>query len=222
MKTLFQKYKHAWVLLYFLIYMPWFMWLEKTVVTEYHPVHIKLDDFIPFNEWFVIPYYLWFAFVAAAIIYLFFTDVKEYYRMMALLCIGMTVCLIIYTVWPNGQNLRPDLATLGRENIFTHIVANLYATDTSTNVCPSIHVFNSLGVCIGIFHCSRLRDKKWITIPTLVLTISICLSTVFLKQHSSFDVICGIILAAILYVIVYVPDYEKFFTKRRESVHSAI
>lgn len=29
MKAFFQKYKHAWVLLYGFIYLPWFFWLES-------------------------------------------------------------------------------------------------------------------------------------------------------------------------------------------------
>ena len=31
-----KKYKHAWVFLYILVYMPWFMFLEQHVTTEYH------------------------------------------------------------------------------------------------------------------------------------------------------------------------------------------
>ena len=28
-KSFLKKYRHAWVLLYFMIYMPWFVYLEK-------------------------------------------------------------------------------------------------------------------------------------------------------------------------------------------------
>lgn len=218
MKELIKKYKHAWVLLYFFIYAPWFIYLERTITVNYHPVYIKLDDYIPFNEWFVIPYYVWFAFIAIVLIYLFLFDVKEFYRSTAFLFIGMTICLFIYTIWPNGQNLRVDLDALGRNNIFIDIVRNLYATDTSTNVCPSIHVFNSIGVCIAVFHTNSLKNKKWVTIPTMMLTILISLSTVFLKQHSIFDGISAAILASAMYLLVYVPDYAKLHLQRKERV----
>lgn len=218
MKNLFKKYKHAWVLCYFFIYAPWFIWLEKTVTTTYHPVHIWLDDIIPFNEWFVIPYYLWFLFIAATIAYLFFMNKKEFYRCTAFLFIGMTICLFIYTVWPNGQNLRPDLDTLGRNNIFIEVLRNLYGTDTCTNVCPSIHVFNSIGACIAIFHCKEFFNKKWLRFSTVVLTILICLSTVFLKQHSAMDLLCGVGLAIVMYIFVYVPDYEKLTIQRKSRL----
>ncbi|WP_312369251.1 phosphatase PAP2 family protein [Lachnoclostridium sp.] len=222
MNTFIKKYKHAWVLLYFFIYAPWFIYLEKTITVTYHSVHIKLDDYIPFNELFVIPYYMWFGFIALVVGYLFFVDKKEYYRSTAFLFIGMTVCLLIYTIWPNGQDLRPDLATIGRDNILIDIVRNLYRTDTCTNVCPSIHAFNSIGVCIAVFHTDSLKDKRYITIPTVILSILICMSTVFLKQHSVFDVISASLLSSVMYLLVYVPDYAKIFEKKKERIKSTI
>lgn len=218
LKALYQKYKHAWVLLYFFLYAPWFAYLEKTVTTTFYDVHIKIDDYIPFVEWFAIPYFIWFAFIFATVAYFFFTDKKEFYRCCSFLFIGMTICLIIYTIWPNGQTLRPDLTTINRDNIFIDIIANLYRTDTPTNVCPSIHAFNSIGACIAIFHSEKLKNKKYITVPTVILSILICLSTVFLKQHSFFDVICAGILSIVMYLLVYVPNYEKIFERRKEHV----
>lgn len=63
MKSLILKYRHAWVLLYGLIYMPWFCYLEKRQTIHYL-IHSPLDDYIPFVEYFIIPYLLWFVFLA--------------------------------------------------------------------------------------------------------------------------------------------------------------
>ena len=35
MKAFFQKYKHAWVLLYAFLYLPWFFWLESRANLPY-------------------------------------------------------------------------------------------------------------------------------------------------------------------------------------------
>jgi membrane-associated phospholipid phosphatase len=204
LKELILKYKHGWVLSYFFIYIIWFFALEQNVTTKYTPVYIWLDDFIPFNEWFVIPYYLWFAYIFITVAYFFLTSKEDFYKVTAFLFIGMTICLIIYTVWPNGQNLRPDLATIGRNNIFIDIVRNLYNTDTSTNVCPSIHVFNSIGAHIAIHHSTALKKYKWIQAGSFVLMMLIILSTMFLKQHSAFDAITAIALSIVMYLFVYV------------------
>ena len=64
----FRKYSHIWLLSYFFIYIPWFCYLEKTVTRDYHLMHAPLDDLIPFNEYFIIPYLLWFAFVGVTLI----------------------------------------------------------------------------------------------------------------------------------------------------------
>ena len=126
MKEFISKYKHAWCLLYAFIYLPWFVFLEKNVL-HYSIIHIRLDDYIPFNEYFIIPYFLWFAYVAVAIMFFFFTNKEDYYKLCAFLFIGMTISLIICTIWPNGHNLRPT--EFARENIFTDMVRGLWATD---------------------------------------------------------------------------------------------
>ncbi|NLL73896.1 MAG: phosphatase PAP2 family protein, partial [Clostridiales bacterium] len=120
----------------------------------------------------------------------------------------------IYTLWPNGHYLRVNLNTLGRSNIFTKLLGMIYAVDTSTNVFPSIHVYNSIGAMIAIRTSEKLRPIKWLQISALILTILICMSTVFLKQHSILDVFGGIILSIIMYGIVYVPD--KKLAKKTE------
>ncbi|MFR4580387.1 MAG: hypothetical protein ACLT76_12935 [Clostridium fessum] len=106
LKELLKKYGHIWILGYGFIYLPWFMHLEKTVTSNYHIMHSSLDDMIPFNEYFVIPYLLWFAYVTAAIAYLFLKNKEEYYRLCAFLFTGMTLSLLICTLFPNGTDLR--------------------------------------------------------------------------------------------------------------------
>ena len=108
MKAFFQKYKHAWVLLYGFIYLPWFFWLESRANLPYHVIHVWLDDKIPFVEYFIVPYLLWFVYVAAVFLYLFFKGTKqEFYRYCAFLFTGMTLFLMISTLYPNGHLLRP-------------------------------------------------------------------------------------------------------------------
>lgn len=210
LKQFFKKYNHALVLLYGFIYMPWFMYLEKHVTDHYYLIHSPLDDYIPFVEYFIVPYLLWFVFIVVGALYLFLKDKKEFLRMAAFLIIGMTVFLIICTVFPNGLNLRPT--TFARDNIFTDLVRYVYSVDTPTNVLPSMHVFNSLGICIGLMRTDSLKNRPWIRIGTCVLTVLIILSTVFLKQHSVTDMIAGLLLAAIMYQIVYARE-EKLAHK---------
>lgn len=213
MKEFFQKYKHAWVFLYGLIYLPWFYYLERTVTHGYNVIQLPLDKKIPFIEFFIIPYYLWFAFIAVAVFYFFFTNTKEFYQLVTFLVIGMTLFLIICTLFPNGQMLRPTHFV--RDNIFTDLVKHLYILDTPTNVFPSIHVYNSIGVMIAINSSEQLKSKKWAIHLTNILGCLIILSTMFLKQHSVLDVVGAGIFATIFYVFVYAsePKNTHVFSK---------
>ena len=206
-KNFIKKYRHAWVLLYGFIYMPWFIYLEKRTDVHYFLIHSPLDDYIPFVEYFIVPYLLWFAFVAGAPGYFFFTDKTGFYRLSAFLIVGMTFFLFLCTVFPNGLNLRP--ATFARDNIFVELVKHVYATDTPTNVLPSIHVFNSLGVCIAIWHSEALKKHRKIQYGAYLLAVLIILSTVFLKQHSVTDVIAAFALACVIYPFVYATQEKK-------------
>ena len=88
---LFNRYKHVWILSYFIIYLTWFGYLERTVTTHYHLIHLPIDDYIPFCEYFVIPYIMWFGYVAFGIAFTALHDKKEFYRLCAFLYTGMTV-----------------------------------------------------------------------------------------------------------------------------------
>lgn len=201
-RLFFEKYKHAIpLLLYGIVYMTWFGWLEEKVTKHYRVIHMELDDYIPFCELFVVPYFLWFAYVAVVIVFLFFKDKNDYYNACIFFAAGMTIFLTISTLWPNGHHLRP--IEMPRDNIFTQLVSYLYSIDTPTNLWPSIHVYNSLGAHMAVSHCKALEKHKGIRIASLILAVSIVFSTMFLKQHSVFDVITAFILAAFMYALVY-------------------
>lgn len=217
-KQLLKQYRHGVILVYFFFYMIWFTYLERTVTTNFTPVHSKLDDYIPFMEIFIIPYLLWFIYIFITVAYFFFTSKEDFYRCCAFLFIGMTICLTIYTIWPNGHYLRVDLDTLGRSNIFTRMLSLIYGIDTATNVCPSIHVYNSIGAMIAIRKSVRLKDIKWLQVSVFILTVLISMSTVFLKQHSILDVFGAIALSLVMYPIAYKPVFGKAAKKADQEL----
>lgn len=213
-----KRYSHALpLMIYGIIYMSWFAHLEETVTKNYKVIHMTIDNYIPFVELFVIPYYLWFAYVAFAIVFLFFYNKDDYYRTCIFLFTGMTIFLIISTLWPNGQHLRP--AVMPRDNIFTRMISALYRTDTPTNIWPSIHVYNSIGAHLSIAKSNYFKDKPLIRGASFVLALSIILSTMFIKQHSVFDVLTAGGLATIMYVVVYRYDLLIYLRHKLHSSH---
>ena len=201
------QYKHLLPLLaYMLFYMTWWSHLEDTVTTDFRVIHMGIDDHIPFLEVFIIPYMAWFAYVSVTVLALFFRDEtkKDYYRCLTFLFTGMTLFLLISTLMPNGHQLRP--AVMPRDNVFTRMIAALWRSDTPTNLWPSIHVYNSLGAHFAIAKSKAFENHKVLRAASLALALSIILSTMFIKQHSFFDVLTAITLAAIMYVLVYKKD----------------
>ena len=204
---LYENYKHLLLLLYFCIYLPWFGYVEKTVTTHFHVIHIPLDDYIPFYEYFVIPYLLWFGYVAWGIAYMALHNKSDYYKLCTFLFTGMTIFLIISTVYPNGHFLRPYYFT--HHNIFTKLCEFLYATDTATNLFPSIHVYNSLGIHFAVMQNEHLRKNKKVQAVSFVLMVSIILATMFIKQHSVFDVGTAFLLGFVMYHLIYKRNWSK-------------
>lgn len=216
MKNFLRKYGHLWILGYGFIYIPWFMHLENTVTHQYHIMYTALDDFIPFNEYFIIPYFLWFVYVAGAIIYLFFANKEDYYRLCIFLFTGMTLSLLICTLFPNGTDFRPVIDP--DKNLCSQLVAMLYQTDTSTNVFPSIHVYNSVGTHIAVMKIEALRKNRLVRTSSFILMVSICMATVFLKQHSIIDVIGAILMCGAIYPLAYNTGSQRAGRKRPEGV----
>lgn len=215
-----KKYQHGLVItIYALIYLLLFQYLEQRPIYQYHVIHTVFDDYIPFCEYFIVPYLLWFPYMFGAVAYfIFWNDNKrEYYQLTKNLCMGMTIFLIVSFIYPNGHMLRP--VTFEHDNIFVHMVQWLYASDTPTNILPSIHVFNSLAIHRAITSCQRLKGHRGIRMASWTLTLLIILSTMFLKQHSVVDVCLGATMAFAGYLIFY---REKASEKQpsRRYVHS--
>lgn len=203
MKEFIRKYRHGIpMVIYLIVYLVLFFIVERLTEDNYHVIHMALDDKIPFCEYFVIPYFCWFAYVAGFVLYFIFVDKESYWPMFWFLVTGMTVFLIVSFVYPNGHELRP--AQFPRDNVFTRMVANLYQTDTATNILPSIHVYNSIGIHIAVHKSRRLSKHRPVQIASGILSALIIMSTVFIKQHSMVDVISAFGLAAVVYVLIYV------------------
>lgn len=208
------QYKHVLpALFYFIVYTTWFSILEKKVTHPANLIHMKIDDQIPFCEYFIVPYLLWFFYIGLTFIYFIFRDKEGYIRLCIFLFTGMTVFLLISTLFPNGHHLRPGI--MPRDNVFTSLTQRLYQTDTPTNLWPSIHVFNSLGAHIAISKNVALHKHKLLIWGSFFLCTSIVLSTVFLKQHSVFDVITAFLMAAILYLPIYIFDIVQILRNAR-------
>ena len=205
------EYRHLLLLLYWPLYGLTFLMLERGLTLTYHPVEAAQDAKIPFCEFFVPAYYFWFVFLIGIHFYTAFFDLPAFKKLMYFIMISYTLTSLIYIIYPTCQELRPD--EFARDNIFVRIVKGLYAFDTNTNVCPSLHVIGSFAVLFTSWQCKRFKTPLW-QIGFVTATVLISLSTVFLKQHSVIDIWAALAVCAAAYPFAFIlPD--KLAKKRR-------
>ena len=138
---------------------------------------------MPFCEYFLFPYLYWFVFLIGMHLYLLLFDTAGFRKFMWFIILTYTATCIIYLIYPSQQELRPE--TFRRDNLLTRFMTWFYAFDTNTNVCPSLHVIGSLAVLAAAWNTPRFATPLWRTAFTLQAVL-ISISTVFLKQHSSW------------------------------------
>lgn len=182
---------------------------------EYYVVYTPLDDWIPFCEWFILPYVCWYGYMFVVGMYLMTQDRGEFLRCCVFVFGGLSLCLLICTVFPNGQNLRPKV--FPRENLLTSLIQGIYAADTNTNVLPSMHVLGSLAIHTAVHRSQTpILRKRGVRLASLILCVLICISTVFVKQHSVLDGLAAIVLFVPLDVWIY-HWHGGLFSGRRQK-----
>lgn len=209
-ETFIKKYPYALMLCYWILYLIYFFLLEHFAIPSYI-LYSPLDDYIPFMELFMIPYAMWFPMLAISQGYFLFKHHKQEFQDLCFFMFsGMSIALLIYTILPNGLNLRVDVYP---DNLLGQIVKLLQGFDTPSNVCPSIHVSSTLAIHIAVLRHKNFKHPNLVKWITSIVSILIILSTMFLKQHSIIDVIAAIVLTIILYPITYHMNWRKLFLR---------
>ncbi|WP_064505497.1 phosphatase PAP2 family protein [Defluviitalea phaphyphila] len=206
-KNFLSKNRHFFILLYYLVIGLGYQILNKITVPKYYMYH-PIDDYIPFVPIMIIPYIFWYFYITASLVFLGFNCKKDFYRLAMFMFGGMTICYIIFLIFPNGQNLRP---VINDTNIFYKLINHIYTIDNPTNSAPSMHVIDSMAVFIALRKNKTLSKMKKLQIASFISNILIIMSTVMIKQHSILDVMYGLIMSFILYVAIYTETLPKFY-----------
>ncbi len=197
--SFYRRYRHLLILLIYPLYFWGFQYVEQAVPVAKHIMYVSADDYIPFVPLSIYPYLFWYLYIAAAIAYTGFANPKGFTQLMLFLYIGMGVSYGIYLLFPNGQNLRPALASLG-EGLHHDLIRWLYRVDTPTNSNPSMHVIDSMAVYLALKRDQWLSGRRGFQAVNLGLNLVIIASTLLVKQHSVIDVICALAFSWVLYL----------------------
>lgn len=204
------EFSHLLLLLGWVVYFLLYFLTENLIPVENcHVVYSHLDSLIPFCEWFLIPYVFWYLLIVISLGYFALYDVGSFKKLQTYIIITQAVAMIVYIVYPNCQNLRPT--DFPRDNFLTDCIGIIYNFDTNTGVCPSLHCAYSIGIA-SVWLRAKNVSKAWKAF-VVVAVISICLSTMFIKQHSAVDFFAALPVCLLAEILVF-----KVFFKKKKTV----
>ena len=175
-----------------------FYFATEQFISDYHVIHVPLDDKIPFIPAFILPYVIWYAYIPLGMIAVCFKDRFLFRRQILTLFPGLILCSLLFVIYPTTVDFRPSAEGSG---FFLWVCRIVFACDHPVNVLPSLHCFEAVAIHLTVFVSGPWRHCRVCRAASAVLVTLICLSTVFVKQHSVVDLISGSLLAFLCFAI---------------------
>lgn len=182
-----------------------------------HVIHCALDDLIPFNEFFAIFYCYWYVLLVFSLGYFLLYDIPSFKRLQVFIIVTQVVAMIVYILYPSIQLLRP--AVMPRDNFLSRLMAFIYAFDTPTGVCPSLHVAYSMGIA-SVWWKYKPAPKLW-RIAVIASAVIISISVTFVKQHSAIDVLAALPVGLFAEYVTYGKPFAQPHAKLHAYLHEA-
>lgn len=165
---------------------------------------IALDDMVPIVSVFIIPYVWSYVFWAMGPMIVSKCEKEHFADYMAANLVACLAGVLALAFFPTYMDRVAEGLYEVSENptFFEKLRQFWYSLDGSAmayNLLPSFHCINSTLCYLGV--AGRKEIPLWVRIYTLVTSILIFASTVFVKQHFFLDIPTGILLAVIAYVL---------------------
>ena len=192
------EHPYRFVISFFVLFIGWFVLLEKADLPVVWNIRCGLDKYIPFVKYAVIPYSIWFLWMTQSMFHeVIREDGETRWRMLAPLFGGLLLILLFCTLVPNGISIRP--AEISGNDLCARAARFIESTDNPTCVCPSMHVSSTIAIDIVVRQCSYLRPRTK-NLETIIAVL-ICVATLFIRQHSIIDVALGFAMSWALYFV---------------------
>lgn len=188
-----------------------------------------IDNLIPIVAIFIIPYvwsYIYWAMAPMAVSKCEFSHFLDYLAAYLFACLAGALILTFAPTYMD--RVAEGLYDYSKTDFASQLMRFWYSLDggeRAYNLFPSFHCINSTISFLGV--CGRKEIPKWFRVYSLVITITIYFSTVFVKQHYVADVFSGIIIAVVTFIIckkvnagrIFIPAIN-FFRKlfKKESI----
>lgn len=154
-----------------------------TTGMRHYSMYTHLDEIIPFVPAFIsvyiLAYFQWvfgYGIIARE-------NKQIFYRIVIAEIIAKAMALVCFIAVPTTIE-RPEITGTGIWDILT---ASVYNADAPDNLFPSVHCLESWVCFRGAMYLKK--PGKWYKYASLVFTLLVFASTVFVKQHVVLDMV---------------------------------
>lgn len=162
---------------------------------HHYDLTTSVDKFVPFLPWTIAIYFGCFLFWVGSYALCTVQEKSERDRFFCSDILAKGFCFCFFLLIPT-TNVRPEI--IG-STVWDTLMKLLYQVDAADNLFPSIHCLVSWLCWIGV------RNRKNIPLIykafSLVMAVTVCISTLTTRQHVIADVVGGILLAEISYIL---------------------
>ncbi|MCQ2546260.1 MAG: phosphatase PAP2 family protein [Clostridia bacterium] len=164
-----------------------------------------IDDKIPVIPVFIIIYIFSYLYWICAPAVVTLTKRSNLINFVIGMIVSFLIGFIIFSLFPSYMDRAAEgiMDFSSEDGIMYGLMAWIYSMDGSTialNLCPSFHCMITTYCYLGVRRQEEIHTgyKAF----ALAMAILVCLSTQFVKQHYIIDMIAGVGLAVICYLII--------------------
>ena len=155
----------------------------------FHDVKRDIDDKIPFVEWSVLVYVLWFPLIALFPIALFYVNEEYYVFYITAMFMEVVLSVICYMIYPTTFK-RPKPSDKLSGKLMAIVFKGSYR---GVNCAPSLHCSS----CYLIIFTALMAMHNVTGIISIIVAVAIVISTMTTKQHTVIDVLSAIPMFAV-------------------------
>lgn len=177
-----------------------------------YDLSLPLDELIPVVPAWTIAYVGCFLVWVVNFILICRESREICFQFLASEAIAKIICGLFFVLLPT-TNVRPEL--IG-EDCFTWVLNLIYTLDQPVNLFPSIHCMDVWFAWRGLLPCRKV--PKYYKYGSFLFAILVFCSVVFTKQHVIVDILGGVLVAEIGFLLAKKIPLAKLYPRMNACI----
>ncbi len=184
--------------------------LSKVVQGNPYYLETIYDYKISFNILAIIPYCIWYFMLIIVPYILYIKDKDKFIKYSISYCLMVIAANILFITIPSTLH-RPEITGTSILELLTKFI--FFIDTPATNIFPSLHCAMSNLWLLYIVTSKKTNMCEKIIVT--IISISIMISTLVLKQHVLLDLISGDLISLLIFILV---SKDKKLTKKLKPI----